>query len=191
MNPEPHFFASPAEFNAWLALHHNTETALIVGFHKVGTGKPSMSWSESVDEALCYGWIDGVRKSLGADAYCIRFTPRKKGSIWSLVNMNKVAQLMAEGRMQPAGMLAWNDRREDRSAIYAFEKPMVELSPEFMAKFEEHPEALKFFEGQAMSYRKPAQLWVMSAKQEETRQKRLATLIEDSAAGRRLKQYRR
>src|SRR3954454_4745898 len=119
---EATFFATPAEFRAWLQEHHDSETELLVGFYKKGSGKPSITWPESVDEALCYGWIDGVRRSLGDEAYTIRFTPRKKRSVWSNVNIRRVGELIAEGRMRPAGLAAFEARTGERSGIYSFEQ---------------------------------------------------------------------
>jgi uncharacterized protein YdeI (YjbR/CyaY-like superfamily) len=184
------FFPTSADFNTWLAAHHATEKELIVGYYKVGSGKPSMTWSESVDEALCYGWIDGVRRSIDRESYCIRFTPRKKNSIWSAVNIAKITQLTAQGRMQPAGIRIWEARKEEKSAVYAYENTPVALADDYFTTFRQHPDALKFFESQPPSYRNPAIRWVMSAKAEDTRQKRLAELIADSGNGLRVKQLR-
>jgi uncharacterized protein YdeI (YjbR/CyaY-like superfamily) len=179
------FFASPAEFRAWLEKHHGSETELLVGFHKKGSGRPSMTWSESVDQALCFGWIDGIRRSLGEDSYTIRFTPRKPRSTWSKVNVAKVEQLESDGLMRPAGRKAFEARSEDNTGIYAFERARpAELPPEYEERFT--PAAREFFEAQPPGYRRTATHWVVSAKKEETRERRLATLIEDSAAGRRL-----
>lgn len=179
----PIFFASPTDFRNWLTQHHATETEVLVGFYKTGTGKMGLSWSESVDEALCFGWIDGVRKAVDAERYQIRFTPRKRGSIWSRVNIQKVALLTAQNRMQPAGIAAFEARQEAKSEVYAFEQETVALLPQIEAHFRKSKSAWRYFEALAPSYRKTAIHWVMSAKQEATRQKRLAELIADSAAG--------
>ncbi len=179
----PIFFASPADFRNWLSHNHTTETEVLVGFYKTGTGKMGLSWSESVDEALCFGWIDGVRKAVDAERYQIRFTPRKRGSIWSRVNIRKVALLTAQNRMQPAGIAAFEARQEAKSEVYAFEQETVALLPQIEAHFRKSESAWRYFEALAPSYRKTAIHWVMSAKQEATRQKRLAELIADSAAG--------
>jgi uncharacterized protein YdeI (YjbR/CyaY-like superfamily) len=187
MSLEPIFFASPAEFRAWLEAHHATETELMVGFYKKATGKPTMTWSESVDQALCFGWIDGVRRSLDEDRYVMRFTPRKLRSNWSKINIAKVAELTAQGLMMPAGRRAFEQREDARSGVYSFEQEQPqELPPEYVARFQGNPTAWDLFQQQPPGYRRTATHWVMSAKREETRLKRLATLIGDSANGRRI-----
>jgi len=183
----PTFFAAPEEFRTWLDEHHATETELLVGFYKKGSKKPSITWPESVDEALCYGWIDGVRRSLGGEAYTIRFTPRKKRSVWSNVNIRRAGELIAEGRMRPAGLAAFEARTGERSGVYSFEQKdqeKVVLSEAQAREFQAVPGAWEFFQAQAPWYRRTATWWVISAKKEETRAKRLATLIADSAAAR-------
>lgn len=180
----PTFFASPSEFRAWLRKHHASATELWVGFRKRATGEPSLTWPESVDEALCYGWIDAVRKSLGPTSYMIRFTRRRPTSIWSSVNVRRVQELEREGRMRPAGLAAFAARREKKSGIYAYEQQDAQLSPEYARRLEANRAASAFFEAQAPWYRKKACHWVMSAKQEETRERRLLKLIAESAAGR-------
>jgi uncharacterized protein YdeI (YjbR/CyaY-like superfamily) len=180
---DPVFFATPADFRNWLVVHHQTERELAVGFHKVGTGRACMSWSESVDEALCFGWIDGVRHSIDGQSYRIRFTPRKPTSIWSVVNMKKIAELTRQGRMYPAGLEAFNKRTANKSAVYAYENAEVTFPAGFEAEFRADSEAWAYFQSLAPSYRKPAVNWVMQAKQETTRRKRLLELIADSAAG--------
>jgi uncharacterized protein YdeI (YjbR/CyaY-like superfamily) len=183
----PTFFPTPADFRAWLDANHETASELLVGFHKKGSGRPSITWPESVDEALCVGWIDGVRRSLGDESYTIRFTPRKPRSTWSAVNIARVKELTKEGRMRPAGLRAFEARSDERSGIYAYEqRGLAALPPEMEAEFRGRAGAWEFFQGQPAGYRKNATWWVISAKQEETRRSRLATLIEDSAAGRRL-----
>ena len=185
----PIFFESPAAFREWLEQHHATERELWVGYHKKGTGRPSLTWSESVDEALCFGWIDGVRRSVDGERYTIRFTPRKPTSIWSAINIAKVEQLRREGRMRPAGEAAFARRRADKSSVYSYEQRReAALEPEQQAQFEADAAGWEWFSGQAPSYRRAAIHWVVSAKRPETRAKRLATLIEDSAAGRRIRQ---
>ncbi len=184
---EPTFFATPAQFGAWLAEHHATEKELLVGYYKVGTGKPSMTWAQSVDEALCYGWIDGVRRRRDDDSYTIRFTPRRPNSIWSSVNIKRVGELGTEGRMQAAGFAAFERRKSESSEIYAYEQESTAFDAEFEAQFRANEAAWTFFERQAAWYRKTATWWVMSAKRPETRTKRLLQLIEDSAQGRRIK----
>ncbi len=146
-----------------------------------------MTWAQSVDEALCYGWIDGVRRRHDDDSYTIRFTPRRARSVWSSVNIKRVGELTAEGRMQPAGLAAFEKRKEASSEIYAYEQKEVALAPDYEQRFRENQAAWAFFEAQAAWYRKTALWWVMSAKREETRLKRLETLIADSEQGRRIK----
>lgn len=182
---KPRFFATSEEFRAWLEEHHADATELWVGYYKKGSGRPSLTWPESVDEALCFGWIDGVRKSIDAESYAIRFTPRRAGSTWSAVNIKRVQELKELGRMTPAGLEAFAARAEERSGIYAYEqRGGAELGEEFEALFRAHAEAWAFFQAQPAGYRKTATWWVVSAKREETRRKRLATLIADSASGR-------
>lgn len=189
--PDPVFFASPLEFRRWLERHHESATELLVGFHKKATGKPTLTWPESVDEALSFGWIDGVRRSLGDDAYTIRFTPRKRGSNWSLVNVRKAEQLIAEGRMRPAGLAAWEARREAKTGIYSFEQQAAAaLDPAEEARFRRNRKAWAFWESQPAGYRKTATWLVVSAKRAETRAKRLEALIAHSAAGERIPQLR-
>jgi uncharacterized protein YdeI (YjbR/CyaY-like superfamily) len=179
------FFETPAEFRAWLDAHHDTATELWVGFHKKGTGRPSMTWPEAVDQALCFGWIDGIRKSVDESSYTNRFTPRKAKSTWSRVNIARVAELTRQGWMTPAGLRAFEARDEAKSG-YSFEQRPQELSPEYAGRFQQHGSAWAFFQAQPPGYRRTASFWVMSAKREETRLKRLATLIDDSEHGRRI-----
>ena len=183
----PVFFATPAEFRRWLERHHATETELLVGFHKKGSARPSITWPESVDEALCFGWIDGVRRSLGDDAYTIRFTPRKPTSIWSAVNVRNVARLVAEGRMQPAGLAAFEKRSAERTAIYSFDRQNPpQFDAEMEARFRKHRKAWRFWEAQPPGYRKTVTHLVVSAKRADTRERRLQQLIDACAAGRRI-----
>ena len=188
----PTFFATSADWRRWLGKHHATVSELWVGFHKTGTGRPSITWPESVDEALCFGWIDGIRKSLDEDSYVIRFTPRRKGSTWSSVNTRHVQRLSHEGRMRPAGMAAFEARDPKRSGIYSFEqRQAVTLDAPASKQFKANTRAWKFWEAQPSGYRTTATHWVMSAKRDETRARRLATLIEDSTAGLRIALLRR
>src|SRR5437773_1922392 len=162
---EPAFFATPEDFRAWLEAHHDTETELLVGFHKRGSGRPSITWPESVDEALCFGWIDGVRRSLGADAYTIRFTPRKPTSTWSAVNVARVAELKKAGRMRPAGLRAFAARTAERTGVYAYERDRAaKLAPEQEAILRGNRKASAFFDAQPPWYRRTAIAWVVSAK---------------------------
>ena len=188
---KPTFFVTPTDFRAWLEENHEREPELLVGFHKKATGRPSITWPEAVDEALCFGWIDGIRRSLGDESYTIRFTPRKARSTWSAVNIRRVRELAAEGRMQPAGLKAFEARSEDRSAIYAYEqREAASLSPEQERELRADPKAWEFFQSRPPSYRRTAIWWVVSAKREETRARRLRTLVEDSANRRLLRHLR-
>jgi uncharacterized protein YdeI (YjbR/CyaY-like superfamily) len=183
----PVFFADAQAFRAWLAAHAHDARELLVGFHKVATGKPCMSWSESVDQALCFGWIDGVRKGVDDATYTIRFTPRKAGSIWSAVNIDKVAELREQGLMTPAGEAAFALRSEDRSRVYSHERTTdAELAPDDLARFQRHKAAWTYFETCPPGYRKRMLHVVTSAKKPETRAARLNRLIDACAQGRRL-----
>jgi uncharacterized protein YdeI (YjbR/CyaY-like superfamily) len=184
---EPIFFETPAHFRAWLEEHHEARRELLVGFYKKGSKRPSITWPQSVDEALCFGWIDGIRRGIDSESYSIRFTPRKPTSNWSSVNIARVAELTKEGRMRPAGIEAFERRSEKRSGIYAYEqRKTARLSADQQREFMANHAAWSFFQAQPPGYRQTATYWVVSAKREETRRKRLATLIEDSASGRRL-----
>jgi uncharacterized protein YdeI (YjbR/CyaY-like superfamily) len=189
---EPTFFPTPADFRAWLDRHHATEKELLVGYYRKGSGKPSITWPESVDEALCFGWIDGIRRRIDEESYSIRFTPRKPASNWSSVNIARVAELEKEGRMRPAGLAAFERRSEARSGIYSYERrKAAKLDPEQEASFRADAAAWSFFDSQPPGYRRTAIHWVVSAKREETRRKRLLQLIEDSRSGRRLRHLTR
>jgi uncharacterized protein YdeI (YjbR/CyaY-like superfamily) len=182
------FFESPLHFRTWLQASHASATELVVGYRKVGTGLPSMTWSESVDEALCFGWIDGVRKSIDEQAYQIRFTPRKKGSIWSLINVAKVQVLIAQGRMHPAGIAAYEARSPEKTGIYAFErKEPAQLTPAEVKKFRSNRDAWAYFESAPPGYRRVIVHWVVSAKQDATRARRLQQLMQACAEGRSLR----
>jgi uncharacterized protein YdeI (YjbR/CyaY-like superfamily) len=182
---KPLYFATGAEFRKWLEKNHETEKELLVGFHKRSSGKACMTWPESVDEALCFGWIDGVRRSLGEEAYTIRFTPRKPTSIWSAINVAKVGELTKLGKMRPAGARAFAARTAAKTGVYSFErKEAAVLSPKQQQALRANQAAGRFFDAQAPWYRRTAIHWVISAKREETRERRLQQLIADSAAGR-------
>ncbi len=188
----PRFFPTVAKLRAWLDKNHDRESELWVGFHKTDSGKPSITWPESVDEALCVGWIDGVRKSVDATSYMIRFTPRRPASIWSNVNIAKIAKLTEEGRMKPAGLAAYALRTDARSGVYQYENRTVtrdtaQLEPEAERTFRKNAAAWRFFEAQPPYYRKIATFYVASAKRPETRTKRLLSLIAHSAKGERLR----
>jgi uncharacterized protein YdeI (YjbR/CyaY-like superfamily) len=185
---KPVYFASPAEWRAWLEANHNTATEVYVGFCKKGTGKPSLTWSEAVDEAICFGWIDGVRRSVDAERYTNRFTPRKPTSNWSAVNIAKVQALEAAGKMTAAGRAAVERRREDGAAVYSYEQRYeARFEPAGERRFRANRRAWAYWEGQTPSYRASATYWVMSAKKPETRQRRLDQLIADSVVGRTIK----
>jgi uncharacterized protein YdeI (YjbR/CyaY-like superfamily) len=185
---EPTYFATAADFRRWLAAHHATAPELLVGFWKKGTGKPSIDWPEARDQALCFGWIDGLRKSLGNEAYTIRFTPRRPKSIWSNVNLERYAALAADGQMTKAGVRALEENK-GRQGVYSYENAARELRPDETDAFRANAAAWANWEEQAPSYRKAVLHWIASAKQPETRARRLATLIADSAAGRRIAGY--
>jgi len=189
---DPLYFASAAEFGAWLTEHHATETAVYVGYWKKATGRPTLTWPEAVDEALRFGWIDGVRLAVDDERHAQRFTPRMARSTWSLVNVRKAEALITAGRMEPAGLAAFEARRSDNTGIYSFERAEpAALETDEEAQFRANAAAWEWFEKVAPSYRKAALHWVVSAKQPQTRIRRLATLIEDSAAGLRIKPMRR
>jgi uncharacterized protein YdeI (YjbR/CyaY-like superfamily) len=179
------FFATPETFRAWLEENHETATELLVGFHKTGSDKPSMTWPESVEQALCFGWIDGVRRSLDDTSYTIRFTPRRPSSTWSRVNLDKVEELKRRGLMRPAGLRAYDERREAKTGIYSHEqREAAELPTEYEARLRANTAAWQDWTARPPSYRKAAVWWVVSAKKVETRERRLARLIEDSEQGR-------
>lgn len=180
------FFRSPSDLRKWFNQHHATAQELWVGYYKKGSGKLSITWPESVDEGLCVGWIDGIRKSLDDLSYMIRFTPRRRGSVWSAINIKRVEALSDERRMQPAGLKAYQTRQENKSGIYAYEQRRSQLEEPYNSMFRKNKAAWNFFQTQAPSYRKVVGWWVISAKKEETRLKRLEKLIEASARGKRL-----
>ena len=187
MRDEAIFFSSPAELRAWLEEHHASASELWIGCYKKASGRKTLTWSEIVDEALCFGWIDGKVQRIDEERYRQRLTPRKKGSNWSAINIAKVAELRAQGRMTPAGEAAFAERRDDRSAPYSYERRNeARFDAEQEATFRANAPAWKWFESQAPSYRTTATFWVVSAKRPETRARRLATLIECSAEQRRV-----
>jgi uncharacterized protein YdeI (YjbR/CyaY-like superfamily) len=182
---KPTFFATTDELRAWLEENHATATELFVGFYKRGSGKPSITWQELVDEELCFGWIDGVRKGIDDVSYSNRITPRTQHSTWSAINIARVKELIALGRMHPAGLKAFERRTDERSATYSYEqRKTARLEPAAERSFRANKKAWAFFQAQPPSYRRAAIWWVVSAKREETREKRLATLIRDSQNGR-------
>lgn len=184
--PEPIFFPDAAALREWLERNSATAPELLVGFHKVGTGNAGLRWADAVDEALCVGWIDGVRRRIDDDRYVIRFTPRKPRSTWSAVNIRRAGELIAAGRMRPAGLAAFEARNQPDGGSYSYEVS-AELGATFEAAFREHPAAWECFQQQPASYRRAATWWVTSAKRDDTRQRRLAQLIDTSARGERLR----
>ena len=182
----PTFFATPADLRRWFAENHATDRELLVGFYKKDSGAPSITWQESVDEALCVGWIDGVRRRVDDRSYTIRFTPRKTSSIWSAVNIARIAVLTAENRMQSAGLQAFAARKEDRCGIYSYEQRRDHFDPPHEALFNRHPAAWDFFLEQPPGYRRKVIWLVISAKREGTRLKRLQQLIAACAQGQRI-----
>ena len=188
----PLFFATPSDFRAWFMANHESAQELWVGFYKKSSGRPSITWPESVDEALCFGWIDGIRKSIDEEAYVIRFTPRKRGSVWSNVNVARVKVLTRDGRMHPAGHRAFEGRDAKKSGVYSFEqRHAAKFDGAELKQLRANKAAWKFFEAQPPGYRQLVTYWVVSAKKPETRARRLARLIEDSAAGERIRETRR
>ena len=186
------FFVTPADFRKWLEANHGTAQELWVGFYRRETGRPGITWPESVDEALCFGWIDGIRKRLDDESYVIRFTPRKAQSTWSAVNIKRVAELKRAGRMTPAGNAAFAKRSDEKSAIYAYEqRNAAAFDKAAEEEFRANKQAWDFFQSQPPWYRRTATYKVVSAKKEETRRKRLAALIADCAAGRRIRELDR
>jgi uncharacterized protein YdeI (YjbR/CyaY-like superfamily) len=186
----PMFFASPEQWRDWLAEHHDTEPACLVGFIKVTTGEATMTWSQSVDQALCFGWIDGVRRRIDDRSYSIRFTPRKPSGNWSKVNLEKMAALEAAGLMTDAGRRAFGNRTEAKTAIYSYEREAGALTEEQEKAFRRNKKAWTFWEAQAAWYRRNATHFVIGAKRQETRDRRFAQLVADSEAGLRLKHLR-
>lgn len=176
----PTFFKNQYEFREWLNKNHKDKTELIVGFYKINSNKESLTWPQSVDQALCYGWIDGIRRSIDQDSYCIRFTPRRPTSIWSAINIAKVEQMTAQGLMQPAGIEAFKKRKEEKSKVYSFENDTKKLSDNLEMKFKANKVAWDFFTNQTPSYQKMIIHWVMTAKQDKTKQSRLDTIISKS-----------
>ena len=185
------YFVTPAKFRSWLAKNHTSEVELWVGFYKKGSGIESITWPQSVDEALCYGWIDGIRKNVDATRYTIRFTPRNAKSNWSAVNVRRVAELTKLGLMRSSGLKAFRLGDRKKSRQYSYEREHVKFGPVLEKNLKANSRAWLFFEKQPPSYRKVATWWVVSAKKEETKLKRLSQLIRDSAAGRRIAQLAR
>ncbi|MHC1706557.1 MAG: YdeI family protein [Bacteroidales bacterium] len=180
------FFENQLQFREWLENHYDKETELIVGYYKIDSGKPSMTWSESVDQALCFGWIDGIRKSIDRESYCIRFTPRRNTSNWSAINIKKVEDLTKAGLMKPSGLKAFSLKKDNKSGIYSYENDTTFLGSNYEIQFRENKKAWDFFMKQAPSYRKAIMRWIMSAMQEKTRQSRLMKTIKESEQQKRV-----
>ena len=183
MNPT--FFKSAADFGAWLEKHHASESALLVGFHKKSLGR-GITYPEALDQALCFGWIDGVRRRIDAESYSIRFTPRRPGSIWSAVNLKRAKQLESQGKMSAAGLRAFRERDKQKGRQYSYEREAAKFSPTLDRTLRANKAAAAFFDAQPPGYRKVVTFWIMSAKQEETRERRLTQLIDRSAKGLRI-----
>jgi len=181
---KPTFFKTPADWRRWLARHHAHATELWVGLHKRDSGKPSITWPESVDEALCFGWIDGIRKRLNGTSYMIRFTPRKADSTWSLVNLRRVKALTKDGRMRPGGLRVFRARRPGQAGLYSFASRPQKLPARYLRPLRTNPPAWTYYRSRPPGYQRTVNFWILSARKEETRLKRLAQLIDDCAAGR-------
>jgi uncharacterized protein YdeI (YjbR/CyaY-like superfamily) len=184
--PTPRFFRTAAAFRAWLERHHARERELWVGYYKASSRRTGMTYREAVDEALCFGWIDGLTRGMDEERYMQRFTPRKKDSTWSVANIKRVEELTAERRMHPVGRAVFDNRDRRKTSLYSFEQGQVRLAPAFEKRLAADRAARESFESQPPSYRRVATWWVMSAKKEQTRERRFATLLADSAAGRRI-----
>lgn len=188
---KPTFFKSQSDFRKWLEKHHDNSRELLVGFYKKGSRLPSITWPESVDEALCFGWIDGIRRSIDDISYTIRFTPRKPTSTWSAINIKRAQELIDQGQMRPAGLEAFEARKENRSGIYSYEQRSASLPKPYEKVLKKNKTAWEFFQAQPPGYRKMASWWVVSAKKEETRLKRLAELVEHMSSGRTIREFTR
>jgi uncharacterized protein YdeI (YjbR/CyaY-like superfamily) len=182
----PKFFRTPSEFRNWLEKNHAKKRELWLGFYKKASNKASITWPESVDEALCFGWIDGIRKRVDEISYQIRFTPRRRGSIWSAINIKRARELTKQKRMRPTGLKAFATRTENRSGIYSYEQRRAELEEPYISRLKKNKSVWDFFQAQPPSYRKMMSWYIMSAKTEETRSKRLEKLMKASAKRKRL-----
>jgi len=183
---KPKFFRTATDFGTWLEKNHATATELWVGFYTKNSGKPSITWPESVDQALCFGWIDGIRKRVDEISYQIRFTPRRRGSIWSAINIKRAEELVRQKQMRSSGLKAFAARIENKSGIYSYEQRSTELQQPYAKLLKKNKAAWNFFGTQSPSYRKMVGWWIISAKKEETRMARLAKLVGESAKGKRL-----
>ena len=188
---EPHYFATGSAFRDWLEQHHGRRDQLWVGFYKKASGIASINWPEARDQALCFGWIDGLRKAVDEERYKIRFTPRRRGSTWSAVNLERIKALDAGGQLKPKGLRAYRERDPERAELYSYERKNARLGAEYQAKFESDASAWSYFSEQPPHYRRACAWWVVSAKRKATRLRRLGTLIGDSASHRWIKELRR
>jgi uncharacterized protein YdeI (YjbR/CyaY-like superfamily) len=185
---KPKFFRTPADFRTWLEKNHATAAELWVGFYKKGSAKPGITWPESVDQALCFGWIDGIRKRVDEISYQIRFTPRRRGSIWSATNIKRAKELVRQKQMRPVGLKAFAAQIHNKSGIYSYEQRSTDLKQPYAKLLKKNKAAWNFFEIQPPSYRKMIGWWIISAKKEETRMARMVKLISESAKGKRMLQ---
>jgi uncharacterized protein YdeI (YjbR/CyaY-like superfamily) len=183
---KPKFFKTPADFRNWLEKNHESASELLVGFYKKDSGRPSITWPESVDQALCFGWIDGIRRNIDELSYSIRFTPRRRGSVWSSINIKRATELSKEGLMKPAGIKAFEARKENKSGIYSYEQRKAELDEQYEKILKRNEAAWNFFRAQSPAYRKMMYWWIVSAKKEETRLQRLEKLIKESAKSKKI-----
>jgi len=191
MNPhDVRVFPTAADFRTWLEEHHDTATEQWIGYYRKGVPKTSMTYPQAVEEALCFGWIDGIGRRIDDEVHANRFTPRTKRSTWSAVNVARMGELIAAGRVHPTGLRAFEARTVDNTGIYAYENRPADLPPAYLQRLETDDAACAWWQAQTPSYRRTATWWVVSAKQEATRERRLATLIEDCAAGRMIKPQR-
>ncbi len=186
MDASPAHFPNAAAFRAWLRTHHRTATNLVVRIARNHAAHQGVTYAQALDEALCFGWIDGVRRSLDRDSFSVRFSPRKPRSIWSRINVRHAERLIEAGRMRRAGLKAFEARDEARTGVYSFERQSATLAPSYQARFRKNKKAWRYFEHEAPWYRRTSTHWVMSARREETRERRLATLITHCARGERI-----
>jgi uncharacterized protein YdeI (YjbR/CyaY-like superfamily) len=188
---DPTFFPTPSDFRQWLEENHDKKKELWVGYYRKSTKIPSINWPQSVREALCYGWIDGLRKSIDEKSYKIRFTPRRRNSHWSQVNLKMVDELIKNGKMQPAGLKIYQKRNPAKEQQFSYEREAAQLTEEYLEQIKAQPKAWDFFQNLPPGYKKQTVHWVMQAKREATRQKRLTILIESATEGKRVPHLRR
>jgi uncharacterized protein YdeI (YjbR/CyaY-like superfamily) len=182
----PQFFESADQLHAWFGQHHASASHLWIGFHKKTSASGGLQYAEALDAALCFGWIDGVRKSISATSYMIRFSPRKSKSIWSRINIKRALELSASGQMHPSGLKVFESRREEATERYSYEQGKLQMPPSYLARFQQNQKAWRYFQSTPVGYQRKATWWLISAKQEPTRERRLEQLIEGSAKSQRL-----